>query len=96
MEYNLFSPFGSNPLKYPHYTKWDDKKNIVHLVTQPDSIIKNGDTVFVAIESRNNEGEPVLTYFNKPAIVSDVIEQRKAKGEHKIPFNAIYQEVKLL
>jgi hypothetical protein len=96
MQYNLFSPFGARPLQYPHYTKWDDKTGVVNIVTQPDSIIKEGDEIFVAMESKDISGNISYSYFNKPAIVTGIIEHRKAKGEHKIPFDAIFQKVSIL
>lgn len=32
--YNLLSPVGDHPLRYPHYTKW--RNGVVHIVTSPD------------------------------------------------------------
>lgn len=96
MDYNLFSPFGQRPLNYPHYTNWDVDKGIVHLVTQPDSIIAAGDSIFVGVPFVDTDGKETFSYYYRPAVVIEVLETRPAKGDHKIPFAATYQRVSIL
>lgn len=92
MEHNLFSKFGAAPLEYPHYTKWDDIKGEVLIVTHLGRLISEGDTVMVAM---GNE-EVGFTYFHKPAIVSEIKETRPAMGEHNKNFKSIFQRLSIL
>lgn len=78
MTHNLFSPFGSSPLRYPHYTAWDDKTNTVKLVTSP---------------VKDDKGDDTFSYFYKPVVVTNINETRPAKGEHKTNFKPVYQSV---
>lgn len=91
-QHNLYSPNGRK-LNYPHYTMWDIPNNTVCLVTNPKSKIIKGDIVFVAMETKNNKDEIVYSYFNYPHTVTNVIEERKAKGQHDTEFKPLFQIV---
>lgn len=90
---NLLSPFGYNKLQYPHYTKWDDKAGLVHIVSTSDALVKEGDNIFVGFNEKTPDGEK-MTYIRKPRIVQSIKEQRRAKGDHNV--NAIFQLVSIL
>ena len=79
--YNLFSPNGLDPLRYPHYTRW--RSNEVLVVTDKNIEINVGDEIFVAQESKNLKGQMEYAYFHKPRKVLSIVEQRKAKGKHR-------------
>lgn len=89
MSINLLSPSGAKPLQYPHHTKWDGGK--VHIVTHPDQKINVGDEIFVAFESKDNKGDISYAYVHRPAIVTEVLEHRSARGEHPVDFKPVFQ-----
>lgn len=97
MKHNLFSGLGT-PLNYPHFTKWGND-NIAHLVTDPSKKVVAGDTVFVAIEQQIPGGgvndEPIYNYLIQPATVNEIIEERKAKGQHNRDFVPLFQKLQV-
>lgn len=96
MEYNLYSPNGTDPLHYPHWTKWTSD-NVVNVVNNPKTKLKVNDVVFVATENKLPNGDIEYAYFigMRPCRVTDVIEERKAHGLHKTDFEPIFQKIKV-
>lgn len=92
-QHNLFSKSGG-PLKYPHYTIWDNKNN-VGIVTDPAKKIEVGDIVFVGMPMGTNNGEPVYSYYNTPSTVVRIIEERPARGTHQTDFEPIFQKLQV-
>lgn len=90
MDYNLYAPTGV-PLTYPHFTKWVGGE--VDLVTDPKKTLAVNDVVFVASESRDPTGETIYSYYKKRARVIEVLEERKAKGEHHADFVPVFQKI---
>lgn len=94
MDHNLFTLFGAKPLQYPHHTKWYGGK--VHVITHPEKLIQPGDTILVGFPSKNQHGEETFSYLEKPAIVTEVLEQRSARGEHPVDFKPVFQLLSIL
>lgn len=78
MEININSGYGSTPLKYPHWTKKTDKT--LSIVTTPDNLISIGDILFDGF--KDAAGESYWAF--RPVIVTGVIQQRSARGEHSV------------
>lgn len=84
MEYTLLAP-QKGLLPYPHYTKMSNGK--AHIVTHPDRLFKENDVVFFN-ESLETAGHPHK--------VIEVLEQRKARGQHVTDFEPIFQKIKIV
>lgn len=92
-EVNLYSPNGY-ALNYPHHTKWHNSK--VWIVTNPSSAFTKGDIIFEAQESKNpSTGEMVYAFIQKKHIITEIVETRKARGNHLTDFEPIFQLVKV-
>lgn len=92
--HNLFSPSGY-ALNYPHTPFWNEKTNVVGIVTNPSRKVVIGDIVFVATEQKLADGGIAYGYFQKPHTVVEILEERKAKGNHQVKFTPIFQNVKV-
>ncbi len=92
MEYNLYSPNGTE-LSYPHWTKWLNEK--VWVISNPKSKINVNDIVFTAQETKLPNGEVTHAYFNKRHRVTEILEERKARGQHVVDFEPLFQLVKV-
>lgn len=85
---NLNTPSGAKPLNYPHWTKHVNGKLIV--VTKSDGLISAGDIICDhSVDERGN----IISVNLKAMRVDDILEQRKARGEHKI--DAVFQLLKV-
>jgi len=79
-QHDLFSPTAA-PLQYPHYLIWVDNKSVT-LVTNPKNKIVVGDIVFISMRTGPHE-------------VTKVVEERKAKGNHKTKFIPLFQKLNI-
>lgn len=95
-EINLRTGFGSHPLNYPHWTKYDKEKKQLYVVTKPDRLIEPGDVVYDGFKTQTPDGEPKMKYNIPYSAVGEVIEQRPAKGDHKTDFKPVFQLLQLL
>lgn len=84
MEHNLFTPM-VGPLNYPHHTKIG--KGEISIVTHPDKAINIGDVVYL----KGREAENIPRHK-----VVEVVEQRKARGQHSTSFEPIFQKLKIV
>lgn len=93
MEHNTYTQLGNKPLNYPHYTKWDERRNEIHIVTNPQNKIKKGDTICYGIERTNSDGTVEMVYDKKPVLVDKILEERPAKGIHQKQFKPLFQRI---
>lgn len=83
MRHNLSSP-PTGALNYPHIIPFLGFNGELSVVTHPEKTIKVNDVVY---------SNPELAPYDYK--VTEILEQREAKGKHSVDFKPVFQKLKV-